>query len=44
MYFDLWPDCVVGWSLTGVVVRLGNYEVENVKDRKEERERIGVGD
>lgn len=24
VYFDVWSDCVVGWSLAGVVVRLGN--------------------
>lgn len=27
VYFDVWSDCVVGRSLTGVIVRLGNWEM-----------------
>lgn len=26
VYFDVWSDCVVGWSLAGVVICLGNWE------------------
>lgn len=43
VYFDVWPVCVVGRSLTGVIICLGNCEpeegeIERQRGRERERE------
>lgn len=35
VYFDVWPVCVVGRSLTGVIICLGNCEPEEGEIKKQ---------
>ena len=40
VYFDVWPDCVVGRRLTGVIICLGDWETHHIYTmRKREREK-----
>lgn len=43
VYFDVWSDCVVGRSLTGIVICLGDWATTHIHTMRERTERREEG-